>query len=72
MMILYTDENNNRYIDFQTLKNILNIKKSSLYRAVKETDYVNPIKYKNQYLYNEELLYELMKKKLFKRLYEFR
>jgi hypothetical protein len=71
-MILYTDENENRLIDFKTLKRVLNMKKSTLYRVMKDLDTDKPIKYKNQYLYKEEVLYTIMKMKLIKRINEYR
>lgn len=70
-MILYADKNDNKLIDFQTLKKILNMKKSTLYRVIKGLDYEKPIKYKNQYLYKEELLYIIMKQKLIERFNEY-
>lgn len=71
-MILYTDENENRLIDFKTLKRVLNMKKSTLYRVIKDLDTDEPIKYKNQYLYKEEVLYMIMKMKLIERINEYR
>lgn len=71
MMILYTDENENRLIDFKTLKRVLNMKKSTLYRVIKGLEIDEPIKYKNQYLYKEEVLYLIMKQKLIERINEY-
>jgi hypothetical protein len=54
--------------DFRTLQNILNIDRSKLQRNLKRfvgTDYVE---YKNQYLYNEEILFQLMEDTLWDRL----
>lgn len=70
-MILYTDENENRLIDFKTLKRVLNMKKSTLYRVIKDLDIDVPIKYKNQYLYKEKVLYMIMKMKLIDRINEY-
>ena len=71
-MILYTDENENRFIDFKTLKRVLNMKKSTLYRVIKDLNTDEPLKYKNQYLYKEEVLYMIMKMKLIERIDEYR
>lgn len=71
-MILYTDENENKLIDFKTLKRVLNMKKSTLYRVIKDLDTDEPLKYKNQYLYKEEVLYMIMKMKLIERIDEYR
>jgi hypothetical protein len=71
-MILYTDENENRLIDFKTLKRVLNMKKSTLYRVIKDLDTDEPLKYKNQYLYKEEVLYMIMKMKLIEIINEYR
>lgn len=68
MMILYTDANNNQLIDFNTLQTILKMNKSKLYRALNQLHNVEVIKYKNQFLYQEKTLFELMKLELIKRL----
>jgi predicted transcriptional regulator len=63
MMILYMDESENKFVDFETLKRVLNMKKTTLYRALKKLD-EKPIRYKNQFLYNEAVVYLIMKNKL--------
>lgn len=68
MMILYTDANNNKLFDFNTLQTILRINKSKLYRALNQLPNVEVIKYKNQFLYQEKTLFELMKMELIERL----
>jgi predicted transcriptional regulator len=68
MMILYTDANNNKLIDFNTLQTILKMNKSKLYRALNQLPNVEVIKYKNQFLYQEKTLFELMKLELINRL----
>lgn len=68
MMILYTDANNNKLFDFNTLQGILRINKSKLYRALNQLPNVEVIKYKNQFLYQEKTLFELMKLELINRL----
>jgi len=68
MMILYTDANNNKLIDFNTLQTILKMNKSKLYRALNQLPNVEVIKYKNQFLYQEKTLFELMKIELINRL----
>jgi hypothetical protein len=72
MMILYTDAKENKLIDFKTLQSVLNMKKTSLYRVLNNSKLSKPIKYKNQYLYKEEVLYHIMKHKLIERLNEYR
>jgi predicted transcriptional regulator len=67
-MILYTDANNNKLIDFNTLQTILKTNKSKLYRALNQLPNVGVVKYKNQFLYQEKTLFELMKLELIKRL----
>jgi predicted transcriptional regulator len=64
------DENENKLFDFNTLQRILNFNKSKLYRELNKLDEVEPVKYKNQNLYEEKVLFQLMKKKLIKRLNE--
>ncbi len=68
MMIYYTDEKENKLFDFNTLQSILKMNKSKLYRALNQIPDVEVIKYKNQFLYKEETLYILMKKRLIEKL----
>jgi len=68
MMILYTDENENKLFDFNTLQGIMKMSKSKLYRALNQIPNVEVIKYKNQFLYKEEILFILMKERLIERL----
>lgn len=67
-MILYTDENNNRLIDFNTIQSVMKMNKSKLYRLINQLQGVKVVKYKNQFLYNEKLLYQLMKLRLLEKL----
>jgi predicted transcriptional regulator len=68
MMIYYTDEKENKLFDFTTLKQILKVNKSKLYRELNKLSNVEVIRYKNQNLYPEKTLYLLMKEKLLERL----
>lgn len=67
-MILYTDENNNKLIDFKTIQVIMKMNKSKLYRAINQLDNIKVIKYKNQFLYSESTLFQLMKLRLIEKL----
>lgn len=69
-MILYTDEKENKLIDFHTLMEILNMSKSTLHKTLNSIYQQEPLKYKNQFLYKEEILYIIMRDKLIKRLNE--
>lgn len=69
-MILYLDEKENKLFDFNTLQQILKFNKSKLHREINKLENIKAIKYKNQILYEEKVLYLLMKKKLIKRLNE--
>jgi hypothetical protein len=61
-------EENEKYYDFNTLKNILRVSKSKLYRDLKKVEVNDVIRYKNQYLYNERTLFLLIEKALVERL----
>ena len=67
-MILYTDENNNKLIDFKTIQVIMKMNKSKLYRSINQLDNIKVIKYKNQFLYSESTLFQLMKLRLIEKL----
>lgn len=64
------DEKENKLFDFQTLQKILNFNKSKLYREINKLEEIEIIKYKNINLYDERVLFFLMKEKLLKRLNE--
>ena len=62
------DERENKLLDFQTLQNVLKMKKTKLYRAICELEGIEVVKYKNQYLYPEKTLFMLMKEILIDRI----
>ena len=64
----FVTEENDRYYDFNTLMNVLNMSKSKLYRDLKKVDVDKVIRYKNQYLYNEKTLLLLIENILIERL----
>ncbi len=64
----FVTEENDRYYDFNTLMNVLNMSKSKLYRNLKKADADKVIRYKNQYLYNEKTLLFLIENILVERL----
>lgn len=68
MRILYKGINNKYYLDINTMSEILNINKSSLYRSLYKLNDIDKIHFKNQILYNENILYNYMKDCLFKKL----
>jgi hypothetical protein len=68
MIINYTNEKEDNLYDFTTIKNILGVNKSKLYRELKKLPDKTFVKYKNQYLYKENTLFLLMEKILFERL----
>ena len=68
MRIYYMDEKENKLLDFQTLQNVLKMKKTKLYRAICELEGIEVVKYKNQYLYPEKTLFMLMREILIERM----
>jgi hypothetical protein len=54
--------------DFRTIQNILNVDRSKLQRDLKKFTGVKYVEYKNQFLYNEKILFELMEESLWNRL----
>jgi hypothetical protein len=62
------DEKENKLLDFQTLQNVLKMKKTKLYRAICDLEGIEVVKYKNQYLYPEKTLFMLMKEILIERM----
>ena len=67
-IVEYKLEGNNSFYDFTTIKNILKIDRSKLQRELRKISGTNFVKYKNQHLYKEEILFLLMEKQLYMRL----
>jgi hypothetical protein len=62
-----TEENDKLYY-LNSIKNILKVSKTKLYRDLKKIETSEFIRYKNQYLYKEKTLLLLMEKTLIDRL----
>ena len=54
------------YFDFSTIKDLLNIDRSKLQRDLRRVANTDFIKYKNQHLYKQEVLFKLMEEQLIK------
>jgi len=57
-MVIFV-ENNNRMYDIQTIKEIVNVSRSKIQRELKKLD-GKVLKYKNLFLYEERMLFNLM------------
>lgn len=64
----FLTEENDKLYDFNSLKNILKVSKTKLYRDLKKIEDNEFVRYKNQYLYKEKTLLLLMEKTLIERL----
>ncbi len=71
-MLLYRDKKQGNLIDFKTLQRVLNMKKTTLHRRIKTLNIQEVRRYKNQFLYKEDVLYTLMKIKLIEKIDECR
>jgi hypothetical protein len=67
-VIGYITEEDDKLYDFNSIKNILKVSKSRLYRELKRIECNEIVKYKNQFLYKENTLLLLMEKALAERL----
>lgn len=67
-IIEYRINGGNKFYDFSTINQILKIDRSKLQRDLKRLSGKDFIKYKNQYLYNENILFQLMEEQLIERL----
>ena len=54
--------------DFHTLKQILGVNKSKLYRELKKVEDIEVIKYRNQFLFKENTVFKLMENRLIEEL----
>lgn len=64
----FLTEENDKLYDFNSIKNILRVSKSKLYRDLKRIEDNEIVRYKNQFLYKEKTLLLLMEKTLIERL----
>ena len=64
----FLTEENDKLYDFNSIKNILKVSKTKLYRDLKKIEYKEFVRYKNQFLYKEKTLLLLMEKSLIERL----
>ena len=64
----FLTEENDKLYDFNSIKNILKVSKTKLYRDLKKIEDNEFIRYKNQFLYKEKTLLLLMEKTLIERL----
>ena len=67
-VIEYRINGENKFYDFSTINQILKIDRSKLQRDLKRISGNDFIKYKNQYLYNENILFQLMEEQIIERL----
>jgi len=67
-IIGFLTEENDKLYDFNSIKNILKVSKTKLYRDLKKIEDNEFIRYKNQFLYREKTLLLLMEKTLIERL----
>ena len=63
-----TGEKNNPLYDFTTIQDILKMDRYKLQRDLKRVSGTTYMKYKNQYLYKKETLFQLMEETLWNRL----
>jgi len=64
----FLTEENDKLYDFNSIKNILKVSKTKLYRDLKKIEDNEFVRYKNQFLYKEKTLLLLMEKSLIERL----
>ena len=68
MRISYRNEREDNLYDFTTIKQILGVNKSKLHREIHKLTERGFVKYKNQHLYKEKTLFQLIEQILFERL----
>lgn len=69
-VVKYISEENDNLFDVNSIKSILGVNKSKLQREFKKLPEKQFIKYKNQYLFKERTLFDLMINRIFERLYK--
>jgi hypothetical protein len=64
----YLSEENDKLYDFDTLRRLIGTSKSKLHRDLHKIQHCEFVKYKNQFLYTERTMFEIMEKVLFEKL----
>jgi len=64
----YLSEENDKLYDFDTLRRLVGSSKSKLLRDLHKLEHREFVKYKNQFLYTERTMFEIMEKVLFEKL----
>ncbi len=64
-VIGYISEKNDKFYDANTMMKILGTSKSKLQREIKRNGISESMRYKNQYLYSEQILFTIMEKLLY-------
>lgn len=59
-IIGFVTEENKRFYDVSAMQQIIGVSRSKVQRALKHYNFSNHLKYKNQYLYSEDILFSLM------------
>ncbi len=67
-VIGFLTERNTKLYDFNSIRNILKVSKTKLYRDLGKIEDIGFVRYKNQYLYQEKTLFLLMEKRLIEKL----
>jgi hypothetical protein len=66
-IIRYQTEDANNLYDFDTMRRLLNKSRSKLHREIIKNN-IKGVRYKNQYLYSEQTLFDFMEEELINRL----
>ena len=67
-IIGYISEENNKLYDFETLRRLIGYSKSKLHRDLHKLKNCEFVKFKNQFLYTERTMFEMMEIVLFEKL----
>ena len=59
-ILSYQTEEENNYFDFDTIRKFTRLSKSKLYRDLNKLKEKDILKYKNQFLYSENTLFQLL------------
>lgn len=70
MIIGYITDKNKILYDFDTMRRILRTSRSSLHRHIKKNN-ISGTKYKNQFLYSQDTLFNMMEYILLEKLNEY-
>ena len=67
-VLSFTNEENKRFYDLETMRRILGVSRSKVQREIKRHNFSNDLTYKNLFIYSQDKLFSLMESVLIEKI----